>query len=363
MNISPVSVAIIGLGAVADSHIAAYRTLPEVRIVAVVDPREERTRSVAAQLDVPGFSDCAAMLKNVRPAIGCVLSTVASHRPITEMLAEAGVHVLCEKPIANSLEDALAMARACERYSVEFMYGSSYRFLPAVIKARELIASGAIGKPRLVEERGVVGSGAENFTPMSNAHYPQGTPGGGGFGLVDHGVHLLDIFPWLLDSPIRRVLGRGNYSGGPMDPEFAIAEHNCGAISTLTYDESTVSSDLPWEGVFSHGHNWKHGLGFAGDTGEWTPGASFIRVHGTQGALRIFHYANRLFLCLPGSVREIDVPAGAAPEHFGRQLRGFVAALKRGQPTPLGAAVGIQALKVLLAVYRSAKTSSWADVE
>jgi predicted dehydrogenase len=363
MNTSPMSVAIIGLGAVADSHIAAYRTLPEVKIVAVVDPREERTRSLAAQLGVPGFSDCAAMLKNVRPAIGCVLSTVASHRPITEMLAAAGVHVLCEKPIANSLEDALAMARACERHSVEFMYGSSYRFLPAVIKARELIASGVIGKPRLIEERGVVGSGAENFTPMSSAHYPQGTPGGGGFGLVDHGVHLLDIFPWLLDSPIRRVLGRGNYSGGAMDTEFAIAEHDCGAISTLTYDESTVSSDLPWEGVFSHGHNWKHGLGFAGDTGEWTPGASFLRVHGTRGALRIFHYANRLFVCLPDSVREIDIPAGAAPEHFGRQLRGFVDALKHGQPTPLSAAVGIHALKVLLAVYRSAKTDSWAAIE
>lgn len=363
MKTSPISVAIIGLGAVADSHIAAYRALPEVKIVAVVDPREERTRTVAAQLDVPGFIDCAEMLRQVRPTIGCVLSTVASHRSITEMLAAAGVHVLCEKPIANNLDDAIAMARTCERHSVEFMYGSSYRYLPAITKARELIASGAIGKPRLVEERGVVGSGAANFTPMSSAHYPQGTPGGGGFGLVDHGVHLLDIFPWLLNSPIRRVLGRGNYTGGPMEPEFAIAEHDCGAISTLTYDESTVSSDLPWEGVFSLGRNWKHGLGFAGDTGEWTAGASFIRVHGTDGALRIFHYANRLFLCSPGAVREIDVARGAAPEHFGRQLGGFVSALTQGAPTPLGADVGIRALKVVLAVYRSAETNSWAAVE
>jgi len=347
---------------VADAHIAAYLTLPEVKIVAVVDPRAERTRAIASKLGVPGFTDCASMLEQLHPVIGCVLSTVASHRPITEMLAAAGVHVLCEKPIANSVADALAMAHACARHPVEFMYGSSYRFLPAVSRARELIADGAIGKVRLVEERGVLGSGADNFTPMSSAHYPEGMPGGGGFGLVDHGVHLLDIFPWLINSPISRVLGRGNYTGGPMETEFAIAEHACGAIGMLTYDESSVSSDLPWEGVFSAGRNWKHGLGFAGDTGEWTPGASFLRVHGTQGALRIFHYANRLFLCLPGEVREIEVPAGAAPEHFGRQLRVFVQALKQGRPAPLGATVGVQALKALLAVYESAKSNSWTTV-
>ncbi len=363
MNAPPTSVAIIGLGAVADSHIAAYDALSEVEIAAVVDPRADRTREVAAKLGVPGFTDCAAMLEQVIPVIGCVLSTVSSHRSNTEMLAAAGVHVLCEKPIANTLEDAHAMLRACERHSVQFMYGSSYRFLPAVIKARELIAAGVIGKVRLIEERGVVGTGIENFMQMSSAHYPEGTPGGGGFGLVDHGVHLLDIFPWLLGSPIRRVLGRGNYTGGAMETEFAITEHECGAIGMLTYDESSVGSDLPWEGVFSPGLNWKHGLGFAGHTGEWTPGASFIRVHGTRGALRVFHYANRLFLCLPGEVREVELAAGAAPEHFGRQLRAFIAALEQNQPAPLGAAVGVRALTALLAVYQSAKTNSWAAVE
>ncbi|WP_293850978.1 Gfo/Idh/MocA family protein, partial [Steroidobacter sp.] len=313
-----VSVAIVGLGAVADSHLAAYRDLPEIEIVAVVDPRADRVRQVSESIGAPGFSDCFEMLKKVRPRIACVLSTVASHRSLTEMLAAAGVHILCEKPIANRVEDAVAMKQVCERHGVQFMYGSSYRYLPAVIQARELIASGVIGKVRLIEERGVVGAGADKFAPMSAAHYPEGTPGGGGFGLFDHGVHLLDVFPWLLGSPIKRVLGRGNYTGRAMEPEFALLEHECGALGMLTYDESTVSSDLPWEGLFSHGHGWVHGQGFVGAVGAWTPGASFLRVHGTRGALRIFHYANRLFLSVPGEVREMPVPAGAAPEHFAR---------------------------------------------
>lgn len=358
-----IPVAIIGLGAVADSHLAAYRELSEIEIVAVVDPRPERVRQVSERVGAPGFLDCVAMLKEVRPRIACVTSTVASHRMLTETLAAAGVHILCEKPIANRVEDATAMKEVCARHGVQFMYGSSYRYLPAVMQARELIADGIIGRVRLIEERGVVGRGAANFVPMSAAHYPEGTPGGGGFGLFDHGVHLLDIFPWLLGSPVRRVLGRGNYTGRAMEPEFALLEHECGALGMLTYDESTVSSDLPWEGLFSHGHSWVHGEGFVGAVGEWTPGASFIRVHGTLGALRIFHYANRLFLALPGGVRELTVPAGAAPEHFGRQLRAFIHALDHSQPAPSSIDLGIDALSTLLSIYRSAETQCWVDVK
>ncbi len=363
LAVMSIPVAIIGLGAVADSHLAAYRELPEIEIVAVVDPRAERVRQVSERVGAPGFLDCASMLKQVRPRIACVLSTVASHRTLTEMLAAAGIHVLCEKPIANRVQDALAMKEACAHHGVQFMYGSSYRYLPAVMQARELIASGTIGRVRLIEERGVVGQGADKFVPMSAAHYPEGTPGGGGFGLFDHGVHLLDIFPWLLGSPIRRVLGRGNYTGRAMEPEFALLEHECGALGMLTYDESTVSSDLPWEGVFSHGHSWVLNEGFVGAVGEWSAGASFIRVHGTHGALRIFHYANRLFLAVPGEVRELTVPAGAAPEHFGRQLRAFIHALDRAQPAPSSIDLGIGALSTLLGIYRSAETQRWVDVK
>ncbi len=363
MSTPSIPVAIVGLGAVADSHLAAYAALPEVKIVAVVDPRADRTRDVAARVGAQGFTDCAEMLKHVKPKIGCVLSTVSSHRSITEMLAAAGAHILCEKPISNRLEDAIAMRDVCDRHGVKFMYGSSYRCLPAVLKARELIASGAIGKVRLIEERGVTGAGADKFRPMSSAHYPEGTPGGGGFGMFDHGVHLLDIFPWMLGSPIRRVMGRGNYTGRPMDPEFAVLEHENGAVGMLTYDESTVDSDLPWEGVFSRGRNWKDGIGFAGPTGEWTPSASFIRVHGTHGALRLFHYANRLFLCVPGEVREIEVHGDAAPTHFGHQMRAFIESIEGSKPTPLAADVGIRALKILMAIYRSAETKSWVEVE
>lgn len=359
---SPVPVAVIGLGMVADGHLAAYREVPEVQIVAVVDPRVERTREVAARLGVRGFHSCEEMLRHLRPTIGCILSTVASHRENTELLANAGVHVLCEKPMTNNLDDARAMALACQRNGVQFMYGSSYRFLPTIARARELIASGAIGRIMLIEERGVTGSGADQFTPMSSAHYPHGTPGGGGFGIVDHGIHLLDVFPWLLGSPIRRAFGRGNHTGSSMNTEFALLEHECGALGWLVYDEATVSSDMPWEGLFASGLTWKHGIGFGGEPGDWLGEAASIRVHGTHGALRIYYYANRLFLSVPAGAREIQVSPAAAPTHFGRQLRAFVAALAESAAAPVGPAIGIQALNALMAIYRSAESQHWETV-
>jgi predicted dehydrogenase len=363
MTNSPIPIAVVGLGMVADGHITAYRELPDVQIVAVVDPRAERTREVAEKLSVPGFTSCAEMLRHVQPKIGCVLSTVASHRPNTELLANAGVHVLCEKPITNNLPDALAIAQVCERNGVQFMYGSSYRYLPTIVRARELIASGVIGDVVLIEERGVTGSGADKFTPMSTAHYPEGTPGGGGFGMFDHGVHLLDIFPWMIGSSINRVLGRGNYSGATMHTEYAVLEHENGAMGWLVYDEATVSSDMPWEGLFASGLTWQHGLGFGGDPGQWLGEAASIRVHGTKGALRIYYYANRMFLCLPSGTREIIVPAAAAPTHFGRQLQTFVDALRQSNEAPVGPGIGIQALQTLLAIYRSADSRRWETVQ
>ena len=86
-------------------------------------------------------------------------------------------------------------------------------------------------------------------------------------------------------------------------------------------------------------------------------------MHGTKGALRIYYYANRLFLCLPSGTREVAVPATAAPTHFGRQLQTLVDALRQSQAAPVGAAIGIQALQALLAIYRSADLRRWESVE
>jgi UDP-N-acetyl-2-amino-2-deoxyglucuronate dehydrogenase len=353
------TIALIGLGNVAEAHLAAYAALRCVKVVAVVDPRPERRREIADRYQVRPFATCEEMLGEVRPDIACVLTPASTHRILTEQCASAGIHILCEKPIAVTMEDAYAMRLACEAAKVELFYGSSYRYLPAVYEAKRLVEQGVVGTVRLIIEQTIGGRGPAAHSPLSEVHYPHGGPGGGGYGLVDHGIHMLDIFPWLCRSRIQSVIGRGDRSGATARPEFALLSMENGALGVLLYDGSTWSSETPWEGMFSQSRQWLDGRGWAGVSGEWDPTAGSIRVYGTEGALRIFHYANKMFVNESGRVREHTLPAETAPWHFGRQLLDFCASLDRHETPESSIDDGIRALEALLAIYDSDSLGRW----
>lgn len=359
---SDLKIAFIGLGAVANAHLHAFNRLKGAIISSAVEPREARRTEVSQAFGIPVFPSVPAMLADGVPDIACILTPCVTHRPITEELCEAGVNVFCEKPIAATMADALAMKKACDTAKVAFQYGSSYRFLPAVVKARQLIAGGAIGSIRFMSESVITGHGISAYEPKTMDHYAVGGPGGGGLGLVDHGIHLLDIMPWLADSPIKKVLGRGDISGEAPVPEFALLALENGAIVSLAYDQSTWSSDMPWEGIFSSGRNGLPSIDATHDNGFWDHGAGSIRVHGTQGALRIFHYANKLYLFNEDGQHEILSKEGAAPAHFITQLQTFVDHVNDDQVDCPGFDVALSALASLLALYDSASEQRWVEL-
>jgi predicted dehydrogenase len=356
------SVALIGLGAVAEPHLVAYQALQGVNIVGVVDVREARREVIASHYGVRAFASVEDLLRETTPDIACILTPASTHRAITEECAAGGVHVLCEKPMAVTVADATAMAIACERASVAFFYGSSYRYLPSLLEARRLIGEGAIGEVRLMTEQVLGGQGAATFKPLSSAHYPQGGPGGGGYGLVDHGIHLLDVFPWLCYSEISAVCGRGDRTGELPQPEFALLKFRSGALGTLLYDGSTWPTDLAYEGTYSEGRRWIDGRGWMGSTGQWESAPLGLSVYGSEGSLRILYYANKLYLTDHRGSREIRTRSDAAPWHFGSQLQSFLEALARGEPPPASASDGIRALSVLHAVYASEASGEWQSV-
>lgn len=353
---------LIGLGAVAESHLLAYQALG-VDIVGVADPRAERREEIAARYQLAAYDSAESLLRAAQPNIVCILTPASTHREMTELCAAAGAHVLCEKPMAVTLEDAHAMTAACRRGGVEFFYGSSYRYLPAMLEARRLIAAGALGAVRLLTEQMVGGQGADAFAAMSATHYPVGGPGGGGYGLVDHGIHMLDIFPWLCGSRIAAVSGRGDRTGAVARPEFAVMTLECGALGSLIYDGSSFSTDLPAEGVFSEAGQWQEGRGWTGETGQWESSPGTLRVYGSLGSLRILPYANKLYLTDREDLRELKLPVGSTPLHFGAQLSAFFDSLTRRAPPPTSASDGERALAALLAVYASEKNGGWQSLQ
>jgi len=355
-------VGLIGLGGVAEAHLEGYQQVETIEVVAGSEIRSERLEKMAKKWHLKGYLDYAEMLAKEELDIACVLTPARFHREVTEKAAESGVHVLCEKPLAVTRDDARAMIAICEKRGVQLGYGATWRFLPACRKAKEIIESGRLGRIMLLMETYVGGRGFDHFRDAGPMHYPPGGPGGGGMGLVDHGIHLIDMFIWLTGSPVEAVFGRGNISGQPPATEYLTMILQNGAVGQLVYNEATIPCEMPYEGIFSWGGSWDINYNMTLG-GGWEAKPQNFRVYGTKGALRVFHYANKLFLYEEGKQEQIRVLDRPMPGNFAMQMESFARAiLEKKRPEATGRD-GLLALEVALGAYRSQETQCAVKIE
>ncbi len=347
-------VALIGLGSVGELHLAAYRSISAIEVVAGAEPNVPRREALLAGTGIRGFSDHRELLRVCRPDIACVLTPAASHEEMVLDCAAAGVNVLCEKPIALTLESAERMRHACDTASIRFCYGASYRYLPSIRQARELIRAGAIGRVQFMREDAIGGRGEANWRALPFAHYPANGPGGSGMGLMDHGIHLIDVFRWFADQEVVRVNGRGNISGEAPRTEYLHMEFDGGASGLLVYNDATFPTALPTAGVFAEGSGWDS-TGYV-PAGAWSANPGSIEVYGSEGSLKIYHYANALFLFTESGARRIPLSGRPSTGHFGTQIEAFTSSMSAGSPVPVDATAGIRALAVALAAYQADST-------
>jgi len=345
-------VGLVGLGKVAESHLAAYKDVEAIDVVAGSDINEVRLKHISQRWGLHGYTDCRELLEKEKLDIACILAPAGMHRELTEIAAGFGVNIFCEKPMALSLEDCKTMISVCLKNNVKFYYGSSYRCLPPIIKAKEMIDQGVLGNIQLITESYVGGSGPEGWIDVGPHHYPVGGPGGGGMGLVDHGIHFADIIPWLAGSEVESVFGRGNYSGKTPHTEFLTMMFKSGAMGQLQYHEATYPSIMPGEGIFSLGASWNV-KGELVPGGDWDIQPQSIHIHGDKGALRIFHYANQLFLINKDGQKQIPVATRSNPGHFGLQIELFVNSIIHDQEPPVSGRDGLMALQIILSAYES----------
>lgn len=344
-------VGIVGLGGVGAIHLEAYRASRAVEVVAAAEIDPARLEAAQARHDFKAYADYKEMLTGESIDLVVVATPVSTHEAVTIAAAKAGHHVLCEKPLAVEVAQAKRMIAACKAAGVTLFYGATYRQLPALRAARDLVVQGAIGEVRLMREQEVGGTGPEGRQVMGFAHYPQGGPGGSGFGLVDHGIHLIDAFGWLSRSTVETVFGRGNISGAEAFPEYLLMNFRNGALGHLLYEDSTFPTSLPGEGMFSWGAGWDIN-GYV-PPGLWQSAPGCIHVHGSKGALRIFHYANALFLTDKDGTRQIGLEGRPAPGHFAAQVESCARSIQDGAPVEVPGEAGLAALEVLEAAYRS----------
>jgi len=147
-----VRVGVIGCGKIAKVHATALNHLEEADFVACCDQDEARARELAATYDVPNvYADVDALLRSGTVDVVHVCAPHPAHERTVVAAAEAGVHVLCEKPIAITLAEADRMIEAADRAGVAFGVIFQRRFWPAAQRIRQAIDGGRLGKLTLGE--------------------------------------------------------------------------------------------------------------------------------------------------------------------------------------------------------------------
>lgn len=182
-TLKPLRGAVIGCGFFGRNHIQGWREVAGAEIVAVCDQDPARARAWGTEFGAVPYSDAAEMLRRERLDFVDIITQPETHRPLVELCARAGKHVICQKPMAFHLDDARAMVAACDAAGVRFMVHENFRWqLPNRVLREE---SRRLGSP--VFGRVAWWTGFDIYT---NQPYLLEQPR---LVIMDMGVHILDL--------------------------------------------------------------------------------------------------------------------------------------------------------------------------
>lgn len=192
---SRIKVAIIGTGNISNAHADAYSKLDDIEIVAGCDINEERVKAYCEKRSIPAFyTDHKELLEKEKPDAVSICTWNDSHAGIAVDCLAAGVNVLCEKPLAINLGQALMMKEAAEKSDAFLMVGFVRRFDKATIVIKDFIENGRLGE-LYYAKTGVIrrcGNPSGWFADKSKS---------GGGPLIDLGVHMIDQCRYLMGKP------------------------------------------------------------------------------------------------------------------------------------------------------------------
>ncbi len=209
-----VRVGIIGSAFSSNIHAEAFQEVPNATITAVCSPNRQRVEEFARKWKVPfTATDHRQLLE--RKDVDAVVIGVPNdlHREIVVAAAQAGKHVILEKPIAHTLADAEEMISACKRHKAKLMYAETICFSPKYARVKHLVGEGAVGKVYMVKQ------GEKHSGPHSDWFYDIRRSGGGA--LMDMGCHGIEWARWMYGKPkpksvvahCQRVLHTGRTKG------------------------------------------------------------------------------------------------------------------------------------------------------
>ena len=246
--------AVVGVGRMGLTHAEnLVRRTRGAKLCAVTTSSAERAEAVRRCCGaVPVYDEIGQLIESETLDAVIISSSTSAHVENVKVCAEAGLHILCEKPLGLDLEDCLRAVEAAKAAGVKLMMGHSRRFDSGYEEAKRVIESGAVGRPLVYRSL----SGDVNPPPVAFADL--GVSGGL---ILDSMYHDIYLGRWLMDDEIIRVYGEGEAlvdegvrSVGDVDNAVVSARFKGGAMGTLTASRtSRYGHDLRGEVICEEG--------------------------------------------------------------------------------------------------------------
>ena len=327
----------VGIVSFAHVHAPAYaavlRDLDEADFVGITDENSDRGAEAAERSGVRFFEGADSLFGAVDALV--VTSENKNHARDVIPALGSGVHVLCEKPIATTIEDAQAMIAASESSGGQLRIAFPVRYLPPVARAREIVRGGSLGR--------VIAVNGTNRGSNPGGWFVDPDLAGGG-AVMDHTVHLADILRWMLDVEVKSVYAE-------VDSFFGAEGADDAAILTLGLEGDPIA-----DGTFATiDPSWSRGDGYPA-------GADItLRISGTTGVLDVDPFARPLRTF----DHESRVPSWSytGEDMNALMLADFLRGVAEGEPSGASGLDGLRTLEIVLAAYRSGRDHEPKTVE
>lgn len=335
---STIKVAVLGCGAIAQRrHIPEYAANEHVELVAFADPKLERAQEMADTYGGTAYSSYEELLAQEKVDAVSVCSPNYLHAPMSIAAAKAGAHVLVEKPMACTSEEAEQMIEAARASKVFLMVGHNQRLMPPHVKAKEILDSGKLGKVLTFRTAfGHPGPEAWSVDGRDSWFFRQEEASMGAMG--DLGVHKSDFIRFLLQDEVAEVGGfidTLHKSDTKVDDNAAcILRMKGGAIGTL------VASWTQYKGGDNSTVLWC-------EKGVMKIGT----VEGDEVIVELIDGTVETYKVGAMATNEKQVPSGV--------IDAFVDSIVTKTPPTISGEEGLRSLNVILAAFESQRTGQF----
>ena len=331
---------VVGLG-MGRQHIRAYLDSPDCEVAAICDLDEAKLAATAEEFGIAStFTDAQALFDSGLVDVVSIAVPNALHAALTLAALEAGLHVLCEKPMALNATDARGMIAAAEAADRQLAIHFSQRWKPGVFRIQRAVEAGQLG---------------EVYYARAMWHRQQGIPArptfidrelAGGGALIDNGVHLLEWTLFILAYPEPLTASAQLHSRfGDRDIEGGIEVEDFATGFVRFEGGATLALEVSWASQHTHAEETQ------------------IQYYGTDGGAlrRTYDYGEAELLIFDRDGNERALPEEPLPA--ATVQADFLDAIRVGREPGASSRAGLATIRILDALYASARAGHEVTIE